>query len=134
MLIFDKPIVTVDFRDNHDLSVFICWDPERINGPAEEWSEVRALFEQDVRFLKLRTSVLWGISSAIDIIKSVDGTRQKHIASLRNTLSEWKSLHEQTVSDNFVPISQVSTKNGVRLDFFLTIFVFLEHSHVAATL
>ncbi|KAJ8977006.1 hypothetical protein NQ317_018376 [Molorchus minor] len=102
----DNKIEWESLRDNHDLSVCVSWDPEIINGPPEDWPDTKALFEQDVIFLKLRTSLLWSMSSAVDIAKSLDGTRQKHIQTLRNVLSEWKHLHDQTVLQNFVPINQ----------------------------
>ncbi|KAJ8921252.1 hypothetical protein NQ315_013724 [Exocentrus adspersus] len=102
----DNNIDWKSLRDNHDLSVYLSWDPARINGPPEDWKEVNELFVQDIRFLQLRTSILWSLSSAIDVVRSLDGTRQKHIDSLRNVLSEWKKLYSDTVSDNFIPINQ----------------------------
>ncbi|KAJ8964379.1 hypothetical protein NQ314_004944 [Rhamnusium bicolor] len=102
----DNNIEWGSLRDNHHLTVYISWDPERIGSSPYNWAEIKALFEQDIRFLKLRTPVLWSMASAIDIIKSVDGTRQKHIETLRSTLCDWKKLYQQTVSDNFIPINQ----------------------------
>ncbi|CAG9821462.1 unnamed protein product [Phaedon cochleariae] len=93
-------------RDNHDLGVFLSWDPESIENAPEDWQESKALFEQDVRFLRLRTSILWTMAAAVDIVKSLDGDRQRHVEALRNALDQWKALHQKTLSDNFPPIQQ----------------------------
>ncbi|XP_056635137.1 phagocyte signaling-impaired protein [Diorhabda sublineata] len=92
--------------DNHDLSVYTTWDPERVYGPPEDWSETKALFQQDLRFLKLRSFILYAIAHAIEIVKSLDGTREQHIKDLKKLLVEWGSLYNQSINDKFVPIKQ----------------------------
>ncbi|CAG9862424.1 unnamed protein product [Phyllotreta striolata] len=93
-------------RDNHDLSVYNSWDPERIEAPPEDWSDAGDLFLQNIRFLKLRSFVLTGMASAVNIVKSLDGVRQEHVQTLKKLLEDWRSLYEQTVQDNLVPIKQ----------------------------
>lgn len=95
------------FRDNHDLSVYTSWDPERIYGPPETWDETKSLFQQHVRFLQLRVSALIGISIAIHIVKSTDGTREKHLEELKTFLRNWKDLHDSVVKDKHEPIQEV---------------------------
>ncbi|KAG5875825.1 hypothetical protein JTB14_017256 [Gonioctena quinquepunctata] len=93
-------------RDNHDLSVYISWDPERITSSPEDWDKTKQLFEQNKYFLKLRTYILFAMATAVEIVKSLDGTRQKHMESLKNILKEWKTLHDHTVSTNFEPVQE----------------------------
>ncbi|XP_074040327.1 phagocyte signaling impaired [Leptinotarsa decemlineata] len=93
-------------RDNHDLSVYISWDPERIAVNPEDWNETKQLFEQDKCFVKLRTFILFSMANAVEIVKSFDGTRQKHVESLKTVLEEWKIFHDKTDSAKFEPIQQ----------------------------
>nr|CAI5836675.1 unnamed protein product [Callosobruchus analis] len=93
-------------RDNHDLNVYMSWDPERIQSPPEDWEETKELFKQDVLFLKLRNFAVQTVSIIVDISKSTDGTRQKYIENLRSTVADWRDLFEQTVAENLAPISE----------------------------
>jgi hypothetical protein len=95
-------------RDNHDLSVYISWDPERIDGPPEEFEDIKQFFTQNLVFLKLRTSVLWSLSAAVDIIKSSDGVRTKHVDQLKNILQNWEALCAESRTRNHVPLRQVT--------------------------
>ncbi|KAL3271625.1 hypothetical protein HHI36_022099 [Cryptolaemus montrouzieri] len=79
-------------RDNHDLSVYASWDPERIEGAPENCEHVRNLFAQDLDFLKLRTHIIWAMTAALDILKSTDGIRQTHVQKLKKVLEDWKVL------------------------------------------
>ncbi|XP_028138711.2 phagocyte signaling-impaired protein [Diabrotica virgifera virgifera] len=92
--------------DNHDLSAYTTWDPERINGQPEDWQQTKDLFEQDIWFLKLRSSVLLGIAHGIEIVKSIDGTRSECIKALRKLLDEWKSIYEEILDKKIAPIQQ----------------------------
>lgn len=94
-------------RDNHDLSVYTSWDPERIYGSPETWEETKSLFKQNVRFLQLRVSALIGVSISIHIVKSSDGTREKHLDRLKAFLKDWKDLHDSVVKEEFEPIQEV---------------------------
>lgn len=104
----DDKIEWDSLRDNHDLSVFVSWDPERIDGPPEECADVKTLFEQDVCYLKLRTSALWALSAAISVVKSTDGTRGKYVESLESSLGDWEVLYKNVTAKEHIPIGQVS--------------------------
>lgn len=95
------------YSDNHDLSVYMCWDPERIEGPPEKSKEIMELYQQDIAFLKLRTQILYATSAAVDVVKSTDGTRNKCVEELKTILNDWKNLYTKTTGNNHVPIRQV---------------------------
>lgn len=96
-----------NYRDNHDLSVYQSWDPERALSPPEESEEIKLLFEQDVSFLKLRASIVWAMSAALDIVKSTDGTRNKNVELLKGVLKDWDTLEKDIKAQNYTPIKQV---------------------------
>jgi hypothetical protein len=112
-------------RDNHDLSVYISWDPERIDGPPEEFEDIKQFFTQNLVFLKLRTSVLWSLSAAVDIIKSSDGVRTKHVDQLKNILQNWEALCAESRTRNHVPLRQ----NQVTLPLPSRLHVALDTPH-----
>lgn len=95
------------FRDNHDLSAYISWDPERIYGSPESWEETKSLFKQNVNFLQLRVAALISISVSINIVKSSDGIRQKHLDKLKSVLNDWKNLYDSVIKENIEPIQEV---------------------------
>lgn len=95
------------FRDNHDLSVYISWDPERIYGSPETWEETKSLFKQNVKFLQLRVLALICISVSINIVKSSDGIREKHLDKLKSVLQDWKNLYDSVIKENIEPIQEV---------------------------
>ncbi|KAJ8975262.1 hypothetical protein NQ317_008828 [Molorchus minor] len=103
----DNKIEWESLRDNHDLSVCVSWDPEIINGPPEDWPDTKALFEQDVIFLKLRTSLLWSMSSAVDIAKSLDGTRQKTYSNIKKRTYTFFELLITLGSENIDKSSEI---------------------------
>ena len=108
MYIFIQNSILFLFRDNRDLSVYMSWDPEKINGSLENSEDVKILFEQDVYFLKLRSQILWSLSAATNIVKSMDGVRDKNINNLRETLKEWEEMYKKISEKNYTPIPQVS--------------------------
>lgn len=61
-------ILFIIFRDNRDLKVFVTWDPEFASKSVEESDEIKQLYRQDLKFLKLRTHILWSLSAAIEVI------------------------------------------------------------------
>lgn len=73
----------------------------------EESEEIKSLFVQDVNFLKLRASIVWAMSAALDIVKSTDRTRNKNIEALKDVLKDWEDLEEQVRNANYEPIKQV---------------------------
>lgn len=96
------------FRDNHDLSVYVSWDPERIEGPPEESKDIADLFTQNVQFLKLRTHILWALSASINIVKANDSFKNTSIDTLKEVLKDWEDLYYNISSAKSVPIKQVS--------------------------
>ncbi|KAI4454836.1 n-terminal acetyltransferase-related [Holotrichia oblita] len=102
----DNKISWETLRDNHDLSVYQSWDPERALSPPEESEEIKLLFEQDVSFLKLRASIVWAMSAALDIVKSTDGTRNKNVELLKGVLKDWDTLEKDIKTTNYTPIKQ----------------------------
>lgn len=100
-------LISIFSRDNHDLSVYTSWDPERIYGPPEDWEETKSLFKQNVRFLELRVSALIGVSYSINVVKSTDGTREKHVDKLKDFLKNWKDLYDSVINEKFQPIQEV---------------------------
>lgn len=119
----DDKIEWDTLRDNHDLSVFVNWDPERIHSTPEQCDDVRLLFEQDVNYLKLRTNVLWALSNALNIVKSTDGTSEKFIDSLANILNDWEVLYRDVLAKNYSPIKQVGVFYSI-LKFYNDFFRF----------
>ncbi|CAH1985848.1 unnamed protein product [Acanthoscelides obtectus] len=93
-------------RDNHDLNVYMSWDPERIESAPEDWKDTKQLFKQNILFLKLRNFAIQTVAIIVDISLSTDGTRLKHLEILKNTVADWKILFEKAVSENLAPISE----------------------------
>lgn len=100
-------LLDIRYRDNYDLSVYTSWDPERIYGPPESWEEMKSLFKQNVRFLQLRVSALIGVSISIRIVKSTDGTREKHLDRLKTFLKDSKDLYDSVINEKFERIQEV---------------------------
>ncbi|XP_050315955.1 phagocyte signaling-impaired protein [Anthonomus grandis grandis] len=92
--------------DNRDLKVYVNWDPEFADRSLEDSEEIRLLFEQDLRFLKMRTHILWTLHAGIEILKSMDGSRQKHIESLRALLKDWTELEEDARTNYSKPVPE----------------------------
>ncbi|KAK5638702.1 hypothetical protein RI129_012997 [Pyrocoelia pectoralis] len=102
----DNNIEWEKLRDNHDLSVYISWDPERIEGVAEDSQEIKNLFTQNVQFLKLRTHILWSLSASINIIKSHESTKNSCIDTLKGVVKDWADIYYKISSTKSVPIKQ----------------------------
>ncbi|CAG9767813.1 unnamed protein product [Ceutorhynchus assimilis] len=102
----DNKIEWDKLGDNRDLKVYVTWDPEFASQDIEESEEIKQLYIQDLKFLKLRTHILWSLSCGIEVLKSLDGTRQKHIESLQKILKDWKDLEDDVRENNLKPISE----------------------------
>lgn len=63
---------------------------------------------QDVGFLKMRASIVWAMSAALDIVKSTDGMRNKNIESLKGVLKDWEDLEKEIRNANYSSIKQVN--------------------------
>ncbi|XP_030755223.1 phagocyte signaling-impaired protein [Sitophilus oryzae] len=108
-------------RDNRDLSVYVNWEPEFAENVLEESDEIKTLFAQDLNFLKLRTHILWSLSAGLEVLRSVDGTRQQNIASMRQILKDWEDLENNVKKCDLTPISEDSVSYPLpsRLHAFL---------------
>ncbi|KAK4877771.1 hypothetical protein RN001_010277 [Aquatica leii] len=102
----DNNIEWDKLRDNHDLSVYVSWDPERINGPPEESQEIKELFIQNVQFLKLRTHILWALSASVNVVKSQESTRNTCIDTLKGVIKDWSDIYYKISSSKTAPIKQ----------------------------
>lgn len=60
--------------------------------------------------------IIHAISSAIEVVKSTDGTRSNSLENLRKILQEWEEMLEKVADKKYVPIRQVCGCN-----FFLII-------------
>lgn len=90
----------------------MSWDPERIYGSPEIWEETKSLFKQNVKFLQLRVLALISVSVSINIVKSSDGNREKHLDKLKSVLSDWKNLYNSVIKENIEPIQEVIFLNS----------------------
>lgn len=95
------------FRDNHDLSVYISWDPESIDGSPENFEDIKDHFDQNIIFLKLKSHIVWSLAAGVDILRSSDGVRSKHMDRLKNILDEWRQILEKEKTKNRTPLRQV---------------------------
>ncbi|KAF5280729.1 hypothetical protein FQA39_LY18012 [Lamprigera yunnana] len=102
----DNNIEWDKLRENHDLSVYISWDPECIRGPAEEWEEIKELFVQNVQFLKLRTHILWALSASVNVVKSQEATRNTCVDTLKGVLKDWADIYCKISTSKSIPITQ----------------------------
>ncbi|KAB0791042.1 hypothetical protein PPYR_02842 [Photinus pyralis] len=102
----DNNIEWEKLRDNHDLSVYISWDPERIESTPEDAREIKDLFIQNVHFLKLRTHILWALSASVNIIKSHDSARNSCVDTLRGVQKDWADIYHKISTTKSVPIKQ----------------------------
>lgn len=78
-------------RNNHDLSVYLCWDPEWCFGSPEESEEAKDLFHQSVGVLKLRTHIVWVVSAAIELVKAKESSKSKCVEILTEKLTKWET-------------------------------------------
>ncbi|KAF5281675.1 hypothetical protein FQR65_LT14605 [Abscondita terminalis] len=102
----DNNIEWDKLRDNHDLSVYVSWDPERILSSPEESPEICKLFVQNVQFLKLRTHILWALSASVNIVKSQEGTRNTCIDTLKGVIKDWAEIYHKVSGSKSAPIQQ----------------------------
>lgn len=102
----DNKIEWDQLRDNRDLQVFVSWEPEFSSKPVEGSPEVEKIFAQDHTFLKLRTYILWSLSAGIEVLKSLDGTRQKNIEYLNQMLKDWKEMEQSVRESDLTPICE----------------------------
>lgn len=86
---------------------------------------MKKFFTHNLVFLKLRASVLWALASAVDIIKSSDGVRTKHVEKLKNILNSWEDLWEESRNRKYTPLRQ----NQVTLPLPSRLHVALDTPH-----
>ncbi|KAL1489406.1 hypothetical protein ABEB36_014306 [Hypothenemus hampei] len=94
-------------RDNKDLGIYVTWDPEFAERPVDQTEEIQRLFEQDMKFLKLRVYVLYCIKGTIEVSKSLDGLKTASLEALKRTLKDWKELEEDARNSDLEPIPDV---------------------------
>lgn len=67
----------------------MTWDPLRIELPPEETAEIQSFFDQNMKILKLRYQIVLAMSEVINVGKSIDGIRSKHLENLMNIIKDW---------------------------------------------
>ncbi|XP_018335486.1 phagocyte signaling-impaired protein isoform X2 [Agrilus planipennis] len=97
----DNKIEWEELRDNRDVSVHLSWDPERIEGSMEDNLDMKLLVEQDMALLRLRFLLVRSFSISLDIVKSSDGVRSKHVEDLRDVLKDWKNTHSKVAEKHY---------------------------------
>ncbi|XP_017771958.1 PREDICTED: phagocyte signaling-impaired protein [Nicrophorus vespilloides] len=80
---------------NHNYNVYVSWDPERINGPIEEWKETKDHNERDSKLLYIKCTLLDCMQSALSIFKAPEHRR---IDQLKAKVVAWK----ETIKGNGV--------------------------------
>ncbi|XP_022902804.2 phagocyte signaling-impaired protein [Onthophagus taurus] len=83
--------------DNSDLSVYLSWDPERIENPPEKWDCVKLRVKQNQIFAEIRSLMVNCFSIAFKTARISETSVEKspHLEELKSTLKSWENLNSQ---------------------------------------